>query len=115
MLRETRVLMGAKAWYCFKKSEYECDLLDFSRHGIKIHTNQILEEGDLLKIDIKLERDRVTLFGIIRNKNLLDCSYGLEIEEMHEADREMIDKFMRRELNRHKLSGFEQYRSMPTV
>lgn len=111
MIRPTRILVNIKATYTLRESEYPCEIEDLSMSGLCIRTRQILEVGDLLRISLLLESNQIVFFTVIRNKDLKELCYGLEIEEMSNAAHEILDDFLKRMFEERNKEPTEEYHS----
>lgn len=93
MERATRVMVGIEATYTFQGTTNKCEITDLSKSGLQIRTKQILDVGDLLRIDLFLDNEKTVFFTTVKNISS-DTFYGLQIEEISNESQEKLSKFL---------------------
>lgn len=108
-LRLTRIPVSIRAEYQYKGNKGPCIILDFSEGGIGIETKQILVEGDLLRVVADLPKGiHLDIWCVVRN--VQGTKLGLEFEEISNANREALHKYVYALLETNQKAKYEPIR-----
>lgn len=107
-MRFTRVSVNFAVEYTIKGQTGEGIITDLSEGGIALIANQVLVEGDLVRITGLLGKN-LRLDFWVRVKNYVGRKAGCEYEEMPYEMKRSMEDFVLRIIQARKQSRFEQF------
>lgn len=106
--RMTRVTVAIPAEYHYKNNKGECSIIDFSEGGIAIEANQILLEGDLIRVKAAPARNiNLDIWCVVRN--VQGRKIGLQFEEISNDMRKQLQDYVYSLLDSNKKNRYEEY------
>ncbi len=106
--RMTRITVAIPAEYQYKNNKGECTVIDFSEGGIAIEANQILLEGDLIRVKASPVRNvNLDIWCVVRS--VQGRKIGLQFEEISNEMRKQLQDYVYSLLDTNKKSRFESY------
>ena len=106
--RMTRISVAIPAEYQYRNNKGECVIIDFSEGGITIEANQILLEGDLLRVKASPVRNMsLDIWCVVRS--VQGRKIGLQFEEISNTMRKQLQDYVYSLLETNQKSKYENY------
>lgn len=107
--RMTRISSSIYGVYHYKGSKAPCVITDFSVNGLAITTNQLLVEGDLIRIKADLPHSSVKLDIWCVVRNVQGRKVGLEFEEISNEQKNNLIQYVYSILDTSQLPKTEKF------